>query len=173
MGSRYLFKMLLAGSGGCGKTTLLKTYTSGTFTTDTKMTIGVDFSVNYLDIPEGKVTLQIWDFGGEERFRTMLSSFCLGSSGCLLFFDLLRPHTFYELNEWIKIIRSNTTNIPIILLGTKYDLLESIQDLGVDTNSMIEWIKNNGINAYLNISSKTGMNVQEAFEKLTRLMIHK
>ena len=134
MTGKYLFKIILAGSGGCGKTTLLNRYTTGQFNSDTKMTIGVDFAVHYLELSEdkGAATLQIWDFGGEERFRTMLPSFCQGASGALLFFDLVRTHTFYELDEWINIIRRNTHNIPIILLGAKYYLIESPSDLNID-----------------------------------------
>ena len=173
-GSKFLFKIILAGSGGCGKTTLLNRFTTGTFSQNTKMTIGVDFAVYYVDVPDkGRATLQIWDFGGEERFRTMLPSFCLGAGGCLLFFDLMRPHTFYELLDWIKIIKDNTKNIPIILLGTKYDLLTSPSDLGVSVDEIVKLISTQSIQGYLNVSSKSGMNVKESFVKLTELMLSK
>jgi len=170
---RYLFKMILAGSGGCGKTTLLTRFTTGLFSSDTKMTIGVDFAVHYLDVPnKGKVTLQIWDFGGEKRFRTMLPSFCLGASGVLMLFDLMRPYTFYELNDWINVIRNNTeSNVPIILLGSKFDLLENSEDLAVKSTAITDFIEEHNLNGYLNISSKTGFNVQEAFHKLSILML--
>jgi small GTP-binding protein len=173
MTGKYLFKIILAGSGGCGKTTLLNRYTTGQFNSDTKMTIGVDFAVHYLELSEdqGTATLQIWDFGGEERFRTMLPAFCQGASGALLFFDLVRTHTFYELDEWISIIRRNTQNIPIILLGAKYDLIEHPSDLNIDSQEVMYFIRNNRINGYLNISSKSGLNVEECFDKLTELMV--
>jgi len=122
--SRYLFKLIIAGSGGSGKTTLLARYTTGLFSGSTKMTIGVDFSVTSAKTKYGPTTLQIWDFGGESRFRTMLPSFCLGASGCLMLFDPLRPETFHELNEWIEIVRANTKNVPVILLSSKQDLIE-------------------------------------------------
>ncbi|TFG19221.1 MAG: GTP-binding protein [Promethearchaeota archaeon] len=175
MTGKYLFKIILAGSGGCGKTTLLNRYTTGQFNSDTKMTIGVDFAVHYLELDEGQgaATLQIWDFGGEERFRTMLPSFCQGASGALLFFDLVRTHTFYELDEWINIIRRNTHDIPIILLGAKYDLIESPSDLNIDPQQVMSFIQYNKIKGYLNISSKTGYNVNKSFDKLTELMITK
>ena len=173
MTGKYLFKIILAGSGGCGKTTLLNRYTTGQFNSDTKMTIGVDFAVHYLELNEdkGAATLQIWDFGGEERFRTMLPSFCQGASGALLFFDLVRTHTFYELDEWINIIRRNTHDIPIIMLGAKYDLIEGPGDLNIDPQQVMSFIQYNKINGYLSISSKTGYNVNECFDKLTELMI--
>ena len=168
----FLFKIILAGSGGCGKTTLMTRYTTGAFTSNTKMTIGVDFAIHHLKLPGvGKITLQIWDFGGEERFREMLPSFCLGASGCLLFFDLLRPHTFHELDEWIKIIRDNTNDIPIILLGTKYDLIESEEEISISQDLIDEFMKNNNIKQFLYVSSKTGLNVKESFEGLSKLML--
>jgi small GTP-binding protein len=173
MTGNYLFKIILAGSGGCGKTTLLNRYTTGQFNSDTKMTIGVDFAVHYTDLgdDQSRATLQIWDFGGEERFRTMLPSFCQGASGALLFFDLVRTHTFYELDEWIHIIRNNTREIPIILLGAKYDLILRPSDLNIDPQQIISFIKLNKIDGYLSISSKTGYNVNESFNQLTKLMV--
>lgn len=174
MSGKYLFKIILAGSGGCGKTTLLQRFTTGSFVSNTKMTIGVDFAVHYLDLQEiGKITLQIWDFGGEDRFRIMLPSFCLGASGCLLIFDLMRPHTFFELKEWIDIIRKNTTNAAVILLGTKYDLIEKQEDLAIKPEEIMNFIKEHRINGYLNVSSKSGLNVKEAFKNLAILMCKK
>lgn len=171
MRGTFLFKIILAGSGGCGKTTLLNRFTTGKFSSSTKMTIGVDFAVHYLNADVGKITLQIWDFGGEDRFRIMLPSFCLGAGGCLLFFDLARPHTFYELDEWIKIIRQNTNDIPIILLGAKYDLLENPGNSGIKNEEIMKYVQEKNLNGYLNVSSKSGMNVKESFEKLANFMV--
>ncbi|MCP4764090.1 MAG: GTP-binding protein [archaeon] len=171
MTKKFLYKIIIAGSGGCGKTTLLNRFTTGNFTSGTKMTIGVDFAVHYLDLPEGNITLQIWDFGGESRFRTMLPSFCLGASGCLLIFDLMRPTTFFELNEWIQILRDNTANIPILLLGSKYDLITIPEDLSIEVESIKKFIIEHKLSGYLNLSSKSGLNVKESFHKLTRLMM--
>ena len=111
MTDKFLFKLIIAGSSGSGKTTLLRRYTTGLFSGGTKMTIGVDFSVTNCETSKGKTVLQIWDFGGEERFRIMLPNFCLGASGCIMMFDPLRPSTFIELDEWIQIVRQNTKNI--------------------------------------------------------------
>lgn len=172
MTEKYLFKIILAGSGGCGKTTLLNRFTTGKFTSSTKMTIGVDFAVHYINLKDvGTVTLQIWDFGGESRFRTLLPSFCLGASGCLLFLDLVRPHTFHDLIEWVNIIRTNTENIPVILLGTKYDLIESPEDFQLDVEDIKAFMQEHNVLGYLNVSSKSGLNVQESFASLTRLII--
>ena len=171
---RFLFKMILAGSGGCGKTTLLTRYTTGDYFSDTKMTIGVDFAVHHFNLSNTgkKVTLQIWDFGGEKRFRAMLPSFCLGSSGVLMLFDLLRPYTFFELEDWVNVIKTNTLGeVPIILLGSKFDLLQNPKNLAVKAKEITDFIKKHNLKGYLNISSKTNLNIQESFEKLTHLMM--
>ncbi|MHA1732472.1 MAG: Rab family GTPase [Promethearchaeota archaeon] len=170
---KYLFKMILAGSGGVGKTTLRHRFTSGSFTQSTQMTIGVDFSTHSLDLGEvGTAMLQIWDFGGEDRFRLMLPSFCRGAKGCLLLFDLMRAHTFFELPEWMDIIRNNTNDIPVILLGAKCDLVEGSPELAeISQQDIEEFMEKNNIMEYIPVSSKTGLNIEEAFHKLTLAMI--
>ena len=172
---KYLFKIVLAGSNACEshKTALLNRYTTGQFNSDTKMTIGVDFAVHYLELPNdgGAATLQIWDFGGEQRFRTMLPSFCQGASGAFLMFDLVNPHTFYELDEWVRIIHRNTHNIPIILCGLNYSKIDHPEDLLLPVEDIKEFIIANHIDGYLSIDTNSGYNVSEAFYKLTELMI--
>jgi small GTP-binding protein len=172
MSGRFLFKLIIAGSGGSGKTTLLRRYTTGLFSASTKMTIGVDFSVTTAKTSTGAtVTLQIWDFGGEERFRTMLPSFCLGASGCLMLFDPVRPETFYELDEWINIIRTNTKNVPILLLSSKQDLLDEGHPASIIQEDVDGFVQKNDLKGYMRVSSKTGANVIEAFAAMSELMI--
>ena len=173
MCARYLFKTILAGAGGAGKTTLLRRYTTGTFDGNIKMTIGVDFSVSDCETKYGPATLQIWDFAGEERFRNMLPKFCMGARGCLMLFDPLRPKTFYELSEWLEIIRSNTKDIPILLISSKQDLIEEGHTFAISQEEIDKFIEENHIDGYMQVSSKTGYNVKEAFTRITELMIEK
>ena len=172
MSSRYLHKLLIAGSGGSGKTTLLRRYTTGLFSGSTKMTIGVDFSVTTAKTSSGAaVTLQIWDFGGEERFRTMLPSFCLGASGCIMLFDPLRPETFYELDEWISIVRNNTKNVPILLLSSKQDLIDEGHSSAILQEEVEKFVARNNLRGFIRVSSKTGLNVFESFQKIAEMML--
>ena len=171
-GGRFLFKLLIAGSGGSGKTTLLKRYTTGLFNNATKMTIGVDFSVTNAKLPNGTmVTLQIWDFGGEDRFRSLLPNFCLGAAGCLMLFDPVRPDTFFDLKEWITIVQANTKNIPILLLSSKQDLIEEGHPMTIRMEEIEAFVKTYNIKGYIPVSSKTGTNVIESFQKISENMI--
>jgi small GTP-binding protein len=173
LSSRYLFKLIIAGSGGSGKTTLLQRYTTGLFSGSTKMTIGVDFSVTSSKTKYGPVTLQIWDFGGESRFRSMLPSFCLGASGCLMLFDPLRPDTFHELVEWVEIVRGNTKNVPILLLSSKQDLILEGHPMTIPKEEIEGFVTKHALRGYSAVSSKTGLNVVESFIHISELMIEK
>jgi small GTP-binding protein len=171
MASKYLFKMILTGSGGAGKTSLLQRYTTNSFTGSTKMTIGVDFAVHNVHVPEvGNVTLQIWDFGGEQRFRSMLPGFCKGAAGALLIFSLIEPKSFFELEEWITIIKKNTNNIPVLLIGAKKDLIDKSLPPEISAEEITNFKTKYALKDYLEISSKTGENVQETFKKLALFM---
>ena len=174
MASKYLFKMILTGSGGAGKTSLLQRYTTNQFTGSTKMTIGVDFAVHNVQLPGiGNITLQIWDFGGEQRFRSMLPGFCRGAAGALLIFSLVEPKSFLELEEWITIIRKNTNNIPVILVGAKKDLLDPCLPREIPLDDITTFKDKHAMKDYIEISSKTGENVQDTFKKLAFFMAKK
>jgi GTPase SAR1 family protein len=89
-----------------------------------------------------------------------------------MLFDLLRPYTFFELEDWVNVIKTNTRGeIPIILLGSKFDLLNDPRNLAVKANDITSFIKKHNLKGYLNISSKTNLNIQESFEKLSHLML--
>ncbi len=173
MAGRYLFKLIIAGSGGSGKTTLLQRFTTGLFSGGTKMTIGVDFSVTTCSTKYGQTTLQIWDFGGEERFRTMLPSFCLGSSGCLMLFDPTRPQTFHDLDEWIDIVRNNTKDIPIILLSSKQDLIDEGHSYTIPQEDIDGFVEKHKLRGFIKVSSKTGFMVKESFGNVSEMMIER
>ncbi|MEJ2249306.1 MAG: GTP-binding protein [Candidatus Lokiarchaeota archaeon] len=168
MGKPIVLKMLLAGEGGVGKTTLLKRYVEGTFSAETKMTIGVEFFLKELVIDGRNVMLQLWDFGGQTRFRFLLESYATGAKGALLLFDLTRPMSLDKVEQWIDICRSGNEELPIILLGTKLDLEDQIS---VSDDYAEEIINCFNLVDYIKISSKTGENVNKAFESLADFVI--
>lgn len=163
------FKILTAGDGGVGKTTLIHRYLKGEFLKDTQMTIGVDFMITTVQLGDIEIRLQIWDFGGQDRFKKMLKGYVSGAQGAILMFDLTRPRSFYNIDDWLDILYSKN-KLPILLIGTKNDLDEYIN---VADEEVIALKQKYGFIDYLKTSALTGENVQLAFETLARLIYEK
>ncbi|TXT65076.1 MAG: Small GTP-binding domain protein [Promethearchaeota archaeon] len=170
MGKKFILKLLTAGEGGVGKTTLLHRYVEGKFSQSTKMTIGVEFFLKEVEVDGQQCTLQLWDFGGQERFRFLLESYVLGAKGALLMFDLTRIQTLENLEQWVNIVRKGDPNLPILFVGTKLDLEDEIMVQDDYAKSFLEELN---LFDYIKISSKTGHNVQESFELLTKRILER
>jgi len=173
------YKIVICGEAVVGKTCLVMRYTENKFM-ETKSTIGVAFAVKDVHTDEqGKIRLQIWDFAGEERFRTLLGPFCIGASGAIMLFDLTKPDSFTHLDDWMDIVRSHTgesdrigkkTAIPVVLAGSKKDLLKGPERL-VKKETLNAFMKKNAVTSYHEISSKTGENVEVVFKDLVKRML--
>ena len=168
----YLFKSIVVGDGGVGKTALTLRFSKGFFTEDYKMTIGVDFHVKTINIDsvEGPIRakLQIWDTGGQERFSSIRPMYYRGSLGALLIFDLTNTGSFEHLPQWIEEVRANVkTEIPLLLVGNKSDLVDqrtiSLEEINNFTRSFNLY--------YMETSAKTGEGVGDCFYILACLMI--
>jgi len=160
-----VLKTIIAGDGGVGKTTMLHRYIKGKFIKGLHMTIGVEFFLKELEIEGEKVMLQIWDFGGQERFRFLLKNYARGAKGAILMFDLTRPVTLENLDQWVEICRDENPELPIIFLGTKLDLFNLIT---VKDEFALTYKEKYNLFDFLKISSKTGDNVELAFELLAK-----
>ncbi len=165
---QYRLKIIVAGEGGVGKTTLLHKYVSGIFLSETSMTIGVQFHVKYVHVGDINCALQLWDFGGQEQFRFLLPSYVRGARGALLMFDTTRISSLNALEEWTKICRTYDPHLPILLCGTKADLVER---RSVSPDIAREYIAPLGLLDYLEVSAKTGQNVETLFEVLVKHII--
>lgn len=170
MSKPIVLKVLTAGEGGVGKTTLLHRYVEGKFSSETKMTIGVEFFLKELNIDGQKVMLQLWDFGGQERFRFLLESYVIGARGALLMFDLTRTMTLENIDQWVQIVRKEDPELPILFLGSKSDLEN---DICIKEDYIEELKQQFHMYDFLRISSKTGENVELSFESLTREILKK
>ncbi|MHA2182798.1 MAG: GTP-binding protein [Promethearchaeota archaeon] len=170
MSNPILLKIITTGDGGVGKTTLLYRYVEGRFVVNTLMTLGVEFFMKELEIDGRKINLQVWDFGGQEHFRPLLKNYSMGARGALLLFDLTRPSSLEHIDQWVNICRGKNPDIPIMFLGTKSDLKESIN---VDEEFASKIPQKYDFFNYLKISSKTGENVNLAFELLAKEIIKK
>ncbi|MHA1414390.1 MAG: Rab family GTPase [Promethearchaeota archaeon] len=168
MSKSKIFKIIMTGEGNTGKTTLLHRFIEGVFISNTQQTIGVEFFLKEVNLGDYKVVLQIWDFGGQPHFRFLHKNYARGARGALLLFDLTRPSTLTTIEEWVNICRADGIEIPILLIGSKADLIEKSAIPPNFIESLKERFK---LFDYLEVSSKTGENVDLAFEKLTREII--
>lgn len=174
--SEALFKVIIFGEGGVGKTTLIRRYLEGYFEESIKMTIGVDFFMKHITIKDVRVSLQIWDFAGEERFRFLLPDYVSGASGGIFMYDITRQSTLNRTHEWMTIFKreyarkKNDEVLPVIVLGGKIDREE---DRSVDHAYAKQRLSDFNCLDFMECSSKTGENVEDAFIALTRHLIER
>ncbi|MBY8987336.1 MAG: AAA family ATPase [Candidatus Lokiarchaeota archaeon] len=161
-------KVLLLGDPSTGKEEFVNRYISRVFQDDLNLTVGVDFYTKDQEFRGKIVRLQIWDFGGEERFKVLLQSFAKGANGAIIMYDITRYLSLRHLPDWTQIIREHAGNIPIILVGAKAHLEEF---RSVDREEGILAAKKYNLSGFIEVSSKTGQNVEKAFETLTRLIL--
>ena len=143
---------------------MLHHYLEGKFAFDTKMTIGVEIFHKTVTLKNGHIcSLQLWDFGSQERFRFFLDNFVGGASGAFLIYDITDRYTFDNLPKWVDIVLKYDPTLSIVILEAKCDLTEKIEVNDESTNGFMELYK---ISGFYKVSSKTGYNINEAFIKL-------
>ncbi|KAG2260242.1 hypothetical protein Bca52824_079536 [Brassica carinata] len=119
----YLFKLVLIGDSGVGKSNLLSRFTKNEFNLESKSTIGVEFATKTLRVDSKVVKAQIWDTAGQERYRAITSAYYRGAVGALLVYDVTRHSTFENAARWLRELRGHTDpNIVVMLIGNKCDL---------------------------------------------------
>ena len=163
-----IFKVVIFGDAGCGKTTLTKRFMTGKFLPGSQMTIGVDFESKNVNVDGMNVKLMLWDFGGEERFRFIFPQYILGTMGGIMMYDITDVSSFSHVIDWLSLMNGQKGNIPILLLGSKLDL-EEFREISYDEGRKLA--NSMGLSNYLECSSKTGENVEISFEVLARLML--
>jgi small GTP-binding protein len=163
----YTFKIMMLGDSSVDKTSLTIRYISGFFLEDLKLTIGVDFYSKTTNFRGKKVKLQIWDFGGEERYRFLLSQYCKGANGAFFLYDITNRLTLDHLPDWVKIIREHSGYIPIMLVGTNLHLEEF---RAVPQDEGIAIAKKYNLSSFIEVSPKTGQNVERLFEAMTEVL---
>jgi small GTP-binding protein len=162
------FKICIFGNGGVGKTTLIQKYISGRFESQTKMTLGVDILTKRIQMGNWKLILQIWDFGGEERFRFFLPAYARGSFGGIFMYDTTRYNSLLDFDNWITVFKKGAqyevNPIPIIMVGGKIDLDDKRVIFFKDAH---KFSRDRKVNDVIECSSKTGQNVELIFRYLS------
>ncbi len=168
MNQEFVFKLIILGDKGVGKTTLTYRYVTGLFRDNLKQTIGIDIFSKFIEYGDKLFKFQIWDFGGEERFRSILPKYCTGADVALILYDIKNNNSYDHLPIWINIVKENTNNIPILLIGTKKDL-EKYREVPSNRGNEIQESYN--LNGFYEISSLTGDNIEEIFNNVIKILI--
>lgn len=162
-----LFKLLVIGEAGVGKTCILLRYTSDSFTNNHLPTIGIDFKLKLIKIDGYDIKLQIWDTAGQERFRTITQSYYKGAQGIILAYDVTDPKSFKNITNWIRQIDSHAQkNVHKVLVGNKCDKA----DRKIKEEEGKQLAEENDM-TYFETSAKTGQGINEAFEYLAKLIL--
>jgi len=119
----YLFKVVLIGDSGVGKSNLLSRFTRNDFNMESKSTIGVEFATRTIVVDGKTIKAQIWDTAGQEKYRAITSAYYRGAVGALLVYDITRTGTFEHLERWLtELLSHEDKDIVVMLVGNKYDL---------------------------------------------------
>ncbi|XP_028158127.1 ras-related protein Rab-2A [Ostrinia furnacalis] len=160
MAYAYLFKYIIIGDTGVGKSCLLLQFTDKRFQPVHDLTIGVEFGARMITIDGKQIKLQIWDTAGQEAFRSITRSYYRGAAGALLVYDITRRDTFNHLTTWLEDARQHSnSNMVIMLIGNKSDL-ESRREVKKEEGEA--FAREHGL-VFMETSAKTAANVEEAF----------
>ena len=164
-----LFKVLLIGNSGVGKSSLFLRFVDDIWNDTFVPTIGVDFKIKTFEIDEKKIKMQIWDTAGQERFKNIIASYYRGAHGILLLYDVTDKDSFRNLSNWlIEIEKNGSKNVLKVLIGNKCDL----EDKRVITyNQGKDFADTYGLK-FIETSAKKNLNVSEAFETLGRELMN-
>ncbi|XVE48533.1 hypothetical protein DITRI_Ditri01bG0009300 [Diplodiscus trichospermus] len=159
----YLFKVVLIGDSGVGKSNLLSRFTRNEFCLESKSTIGVEFATRTLQVEGRTVKAQIWDTAGQERYRAITSAYYRGALGALLVYDVTKPTTFENVSRWLKELRDHAdSNIVIMLIGNKTDLKHL---RAVATEDGQSYAEKEGL-SFIETSALEATNVEKAFQTI-------
>jgi Ras-related protein Rab-10 len=165
-----LFKLLLIGDSGVGKTCVLFRFSDDAFNTTFISTIGIDFKIKTVELQGKKIKLQIWDTAGQERFHTITTSYYRGAMGIMLVYDITSGKSFDNISKWLRNIEEHASpGVERMLLGNKCDMDDKRQV----TKEQGERIAREHAIPFLETSAKNNINIEEAFMTLTANILKK
>ena len=158
----YIFKLILIGSSGVGKTSILQRYIQKIFNDDYTCTIGVDFFMKSMKIDDKLIKLQLWDTAGTEKFKSITTGYYRGANAAFIVFDLTSRKSFESVSEWIENYYKYSNpdyERHVILIGNKSDLKN---ERIITEDEIDDFVKLNKIK-YFETSAKNGENIDECF----------
>jgi len=162
------FKVLLIGHDDSGHISSLENFGNSWFKSNTKLTIGISFEVKEIQIESLNIKLQIWDLATQDQWRDLVPKYCRGALGAILIFDVANTESLHQLSPWIEIIKTNTANIPMILMG---NLDASMRPRMVSAEEALDFVRSEGLNGYFESNIVQEEKLEHIFESLTRLII--
>lgn len=165
----YLFKIVLIGDSGVGKSNLLSRFTRNEFNLESKSTIGVEFATRSIQIGGKTIKAQIWDTAGQERYRAITSAYYRGAVGALLVYDIAKHITYENIERWLKELRDHAdSNIVIMTVGNKSDLRHL---RAVPTEEAKAFAEKHGL-SFIETSALDSTNVELAFRNILEEIYH-
>lgn len=159
----FLFKIVLIGDSGVGKSNLLTRFTKNQFNLESKTTIGVEFATKTIIVDNRIIKAQIWDTAGQERYRALTSAYYRGAVGALLVYDITKYQSFTNVEKWLSELKDNAEpHIAVMLIGNKSDLK---QLRAVEQKEAIAFAEKHGI-AFIETSALDSSNVEQCFHKI-------
>lgn len=164
-----IYKTVLVGEGGVGKTSLTIRYTENRFDDNMKMTIGVNFASKKVSVDNTDVTLMLWDMGGQPRFRDVVSDYFRGARAAIAVYDATRYFSLERLKDWLGRVKENAPDCKFIFVANKVD--ERSNGSGVSYDDGFAFAQQYDA-PLMEVSAKTGAGVSELFETVTRTLLN-
>ena len=165
-----IFKIILIGDSGVGKTNILSKFIKNEFEEKLKPTVGVEFGSKNFTIDGNLIKAQIWDTAGQERYRSIASAYYKGAKGCLLVYSIIDRRSFENIDKWIEQLKGNSDeDLCIILVGNKTDIEDFIE---VKTEEGMEKAKSLNI-TFMETSALNNQNIDKVFQKLIEKVYEK
>ncbi|KAF9903972.1 rab32, member RAS oncoprotein [Linnemannia zychae] len=174
----YLYKILVIGDLGTGKTSIIKRYVHNIFSTNYKSTIGVDFALKVIQwSPDTVIRMQLWDIAGQEKFSGLTRVYYKEAVAALVVYDITRPNTFEAVPKWkadldTKVCLPDGQPIPVVLLANKMDLQDEAS-VGLDGEEMERFCEDNGFLKWFGTSAKDNRNIDDAARFLLEEIMHR
>jgi len=165
-----IFKIILIGDSGVGKTNILSRYTSNYFSDSSKSTVGVELGCKIEEVNGTKVKIQVWDTAGQERYKSITKTYYKGAKGALIVYDISRKESFNNVDKWIGDLKEfGEEDVCVILVGNKCDLEDMRQ---VSTDEVSKKAEQYSV-GFCETSALSAKNIDTAFQMLIKKVSEK